>query len=156
MSDGTFRVHAAGEGAITRFFADHIAVKEQRTELDIWEAVIHAGCEPPLHVHQREEEWIYVIQGAITAFLESEEIAIPTGSTAFLPRGVPHTYAVDTGEARVLAVNSPGGFAGMFADLAVAYRGEMPDAPGPEAGELMTPVFDAYGIATVGPNPRYA
>ncbi len=67
-------------------------------------------------------------QGAITAFVGSEEIAIATGSTALLPRGVPHTYAVDTGEARVVAVNSPCGFAGMFADLAAAYRGEMPDA----------------------------
>lgn len=152
----TARVHAAGQGATVRFFADEIVVKEQGPALDILETVLHAGCEPPLHIHEREDEWAFVLEGGITVFVQGEEIAIGQRGFAFLPRGVPHTYAVDTGEARVLAVISPGGFARMFGELVAAYGGDMPPVPGPEASELMGPVFDSYGIGMVGANPRYA
>lgn len=144
------------DGDRARFFADEIVVKERRSELDLWTATIHAGCEPPLHVHRREDEWLHVLEGRITAFVDGRELAVAAGSTAFLPRGVAHTYAVDSGAARVLAVNSPGGFAGMFAELERAFGGDLPATPRPEDGAVMGPVFDAYGIEMVGPNPRYA
>jgi quercetin dioxygenase-like cupin family protein len=158
MSDGTPRGHllVAGEGDTAHFFADEIVLKEQRAEFDLSVVVLHVGCEPPLHVHQREDEWFYVLEGAITAFVAGDELAVDAGDLVFLPKGVPHTYAVDTGVARLLVVNSPGGFARMFADIVAAFGGEMPTAPGPEAGELMGPVFDAYGIVMAGPNPRHA
>lgn len=148
------RLYCAGEGDTVRLFADEIAVKEQRPELDILEAVLHAGCEPPLHIHRREHEWIYLVSGAITVFTRGEELPITQGSFVFLPRGIAHTYAVDTGTARVLTVNSPGGFARIVHDLAAAFGDDMPPAPGPEAEELMGPVFDAYGVVMVAPNPR--
>lgn len=145
-----------GAGERARFFADEIVVKERRPELDIWQATIHAGCEPPLHVHRREDEWLYVVEGRITAFVDGRELELTAGDLGFLPRGVPHTYAVDTGTARMLAVNSPGGFAGMFGDVERAFGAAMPAAPRPEDGAVMAPVFEAYGVEMVGPNPRYA
>lgn len=150
------RVYGAGEGDTARLFADEITVKEQRPELDMFEAVLHSGSEPPLHIHRREDEWLYVVSGAITVFNRGEELPVTQGSLVFLPRGIAHTYAVDSGTARVLAVNSPGGFARMFHDLATAVGNHMPPGPGPEAGELMGPVYDAYGVVMVAPNPRHA
>jgi quercetin dioxygenase-like cupin family protein len=152
----TGRFLAGEEGDTARFFADEIVLKERQAAFDLSVAVLHAGCEPPLHVHQREDEWFYVLEGAITAFVGEDEFALAAGDLVFLPRGVPHTYAVDTGVARLLVVNSPGGFALMFADIVAAFGGEMPAAPDPGAGELMAPVFDAYGIVMSGPNPRHA
>lgn len=149
-------VLAADEGRHARFFADEIAVKERRPELDIWTATIHAGCEPPLHVHHREDEWLYVLEGRVTAFVDGQELALSAGAIARLPRGVPHTYAVETGRARVLVVNGPGGFAGMFADAERALGTDMPPAPRPEDGALIAPVFERYGVEMVAPNPRYA
>ena len=158
MIDTTAAAHlyAAGQGTVTHLFADEIAVKEQRPEVDVFEAVLHAGCEPPVHIHRREDELFYVVSGGITAFVRGEEIPVQEGSLLSMPRGIAHTYAVDTGTARVLAMTSPGGFARMFADLAAAFGDDMPAAPGPEAGEIMDPVLDAYGIVMVAPNPRYS
>jgi len=150
------RVLAPEDGDRARFFADDIVVKERRGAFDIWTAEIHAGCEPPMHIHHREDEWLCVIEGRITAFVDGAEIAVGAGSIGFLPRGVAHTYAVDTGVARMIAINSPGGFASMFGDVERAFAGEMPDAPRPQDGAVMGPVFEAYGIEMVGPNPRYA
>jgi quercetin dioxygenase-like cupin family protein len=150
------RVIAADGGERAQFFADEIVVKERGDALDLWTATIHAGCEPPMHIHHREDEWLCVLDGRITAFVDGAEIAIGAGSIGFLPRGVAHTYAVETGTARMLAINSPGGFASMFGDVQRAFAGTMPDAPRPQDGAVMGPVFEAYGIEMVGPNPRYA
>src|SRR6202008_4267840 len=119
----------------------------------IWSATIHAGCEPPMHVHHREDEWLYVIEGRITAFVDGRELELGAGSLGCLPRGVPHTYAVDSGSARMLAINTPGGFAGMFGYIERALGTDMPAAPRPEDGAVMGPAFEAYGIEMVGPNP---
>jgi quercetin dioxygenase-like cupin family protein len=154
--DPVARIVEAGDGERARFFADEIVVKERRPELDIWLATIHAGCEPPLHVHRREDEWLYVIEGRITAFVDGRELEIGAGGLGCLPRGVPHTYAVDSGTAHMLAVNTPGGFAGMFGDVERALGAGMADAPRREDAAAMGPVFEAYGIEMVGPNPRYA
>jgi quercetin dioxygenase-like cupin family protein len=156
IADVRARVLSPADGARARFFADEIVVKEQRAELDLWVATIHAGCEPPLHIHHREDEWLYVVEGALTAFADGAEIAVEAGSTVCLPRGQAHTYAVDSGVARMVAVNTPGGFAGMFAAVERAFGGTMPDAPGPADGAVMGPVFADFGIEMVGPNPRYA
>ncbi len=152
----TAAVITAEQGDRARFFADELVVKERRPELDIIAATIRAGCEPPLHVHHREDEWLYLIEGRLTAFVGGQELELAPGGLACLPRGVAHTYAVDTGEARMLVLASPGGFAGMFGEVERAFGGDMPAAPRPEDGAVMGPVFDAYGIEMVGPNPRYA
>jgi quercetin dioxygenase-like cupin family protein len=149
-------VLAPAEGERARFFADVITVKERRPELDVWTAEIHAGCEPPLHVHHREDELIFVLEGRITAFVDGRELDVAAGAIARLPRGLAHTYAVESGSARVLTINTPGGFAGMFAEVERAFGGAMPPAPRPEDGAVMGPVFEAHGIEMVGPNPRYA
>lgn len=146
----------ADTGQRARFFADEIVIRERRPELDIWQATVHPGCEPPLHVHHREDEWLYVVEGRITAFVDGRELELAAGSLGHLPRGLPHTFAVDTETARMLGVNSPGGFASMFVDVEAAFDGDMPAAPRPEDGALMGPVFEVYGIEMVGPNPRYA
>lgn len=151
----TARLITPEDGALARFFADEIVVKERGDALDLWTATIHAGCEPPMHIHHREDEWLCVLEGRITAFVDGAEIPVEAGSIGFLPRGVAHTYAVDTGVARMLAINSPGGFAAMFGDVERAFAGAMPAAPRPEDGAVMGPVFEAYGIEMVGPNPRY-
>ena len=152
----TAAVLAADEGERARFFADQITVKERRAEHDVWIAEIHAGCEPPLHVHQREDELLFVLEGRITAFADGRELELTAGATALLPRGQAHTYAVESGRARMLVVNTPGGFAGMFAAIERAFGSDMPATPRPQDGGTMAPVFAQFGLEMVGPNPRYA
>ena len=47
-------------------------------------------------------------------FVGDGEHDAPAGACALLPRGVPHTFAVESGSARMLVVCTPGGFEGMF------------------------------------------
>jgi quercetin dioxygenase-like cupin family protein len=72
------------------------------------------GVEPPFHVHQKEDEMFYVIEGAMTVFRGKEEITLKPGESGFLPRGIPHTFKILSPTARWLVYMTPGGFEEFF------------------------------------------
>jgi len=65
---------------------------------------------PPLHVHHRDDETFYVLEGDGRLFLRDREIVPAPGQAALAPRGVPHTYRVESDRARWIVINSPAGF----------------------------------------------
>jgi quercetin dioxygenase-like cupin family protein len=73
------------------------------------EWVVRAGDEPPVHSHTREDETVYVIDGAITAYVDGENIEVEAGSYAALPKNVPHGVTVRGEEARLLITLEPAG-----------------------------------------------
>ena len=70
---------------------------------------VRAGDEPPIHTHTREDEAIYVLEGAITAYVGDEKIEVEAGSYAALPTNVPHGLTVRGEEARLLVTLEPAG-----------------------------------------------
>ena len=75
---------------------------------------VRAGDEPPLHTHTREDETIYVLDGAITAFVGDQRIDVDAGSYAALPKDVPHGLTVRGDEARLLVTLAPAGAEYLF------------------------------------------
>jgi quercetin dioxygenase-like cupin family protein len=110
------------------------------------------GDMPPLHVHEREDEAFYVLEGRMTLHVPGATVELAAGDAYAAKRGIPHVYRVDSDEARWLAVCSPAGF-----DEFVCDAGE----PAPE--ETLPPLhrpFDpgrlaelaaSYGIEIVAP-----
>lgn len=112
------------------------------------------GSAPPLHIHHNEDETFYVLDGALSVFVDGDELRIAAGDYAVVPRGVPHTYLVRSERARMLVSFAPAGFEEAFIELGVPATDE--DAPGghvfpspEEAGRVMA----AYGCEIVGPPP---
>ena len=70
---------------------------------------VRAGDEPPIHTHTREDETLYVLEGAITAYVGDEKIEVEAGSYAALPKNVPHGLTVRGEEARLLVTLEPAG-----------------------------------------------
>jgi quercetin dioxygenase-like cupin family protein len=70
---------------------------------------VRAGDEPPVHTHTREDEALYVLDGAITAFVGDQRIDVEAGSYAALPKDVPHGLTVRGDEARLLITLEPAG-----------------------------------------------
>ena len=68
-----------------------------------------AGDEPPIHIHTREDENLYVLEGAITAYVGDEKIEVEAGSYAALPKNVPHGLTVRGDEVRLLVTLEPAG-----------------------------------------------
>jgi mannose-6-phosphate isomerase-like protein (cupin superfamily) len=75
----------------------------------------------PLHVHSKEDELFYILEGEHIVQRGDEEFRVGPGDAVFLPRGVPHAQRrVVPGEGRHLAVCTPAGLEEFFRDLARA------------------------------------
>jgi mannose-6-phosphate isomerase-like protein (cupin superfamily) len=75
----------------------------------------------PLHVHSREDECFYVLEGALTVRCGEEEFAAGPRSFVFLPRGVPHAWDVaGEGVATVLLITVPAGLEEFLAEYHAA------------------------------------
>ncbi|MGD9988478.1 cupin domain-containing protein [Pseudonocardia sp.] len=70
---------------------------------------VRAGGEGPIHTHTREDETVYVLEGAVTAFVGDQEIEVEAGSYAALPKGVSHGVKVRGESARLLLTLIPAG-----------------------------------------------
>src|SRR5215217_4803843 len=70
---------------------------------------VRAGDEPPMHTHTREDETLYILEGAITAYVGDEKIDVEAGSYAALPKDVPHGFTVRGEEVRLLVTVEPAG-----------------------------------------------
>jgi mannose-6-phosphate isomerase-like protein (cupin superfamily) len=72
----------------------------------------------PLHRHNREDEYSFVLEGRMGALLGDEVVYAGPGDLVWKPRGQWHTFwnAGDT-PARILEIISPAGFEDFFGEL---------------------------------------
>ena len=114
MSDGY--VLRPGDGAAGQ---DDPAVKASRVSTDGAMTVIESDSTggAPRHVHAREDEAFYVLEGAITVECGDDAWELQSGAFVFLPRGVPHAWDVVGERAKVLIITAPGGLDEFLAEL---------------------------------------
>lgn len=146
-----------GEGD-ARWFLDALGtIKSSTATTDNVVAVIEflwpQGSGSPLHVHRREDEWFYVIEGEVTFWVGGETTVAPAGSFLYAPRDIPHTFLVTSPEARFLMVTEPAMFADFVRALSVpAQELTLPPASvQPPDPERMTAVAAEWGIEILGP-----
>jgi mannose-6-phosphate isomerase-like protein (cupin superfamily) len=72
----------------------------------------------PLHLHEREDEYSYVLEGRMGAQLGDDVVFAEAGDLVFKPRGQWHTFW-NAGDApcRILEIISPAGFEHFFDEL---------------------------------------
>jgi quercetin dioxygenase-like cupin family protein len=111
------------------------------------------GHGSPLHVHRREDEWFYVIDGELAFLVDGKRIDAPAGSFVYGPRDVPHTFEVTSPEARFLLVSEPAGFESFVRAVGEpAATLTIPPAAEPPADitSLVTAAAE-HGIEILGP-----
>ncbi len=78
--------------------------------LTIIEITEPPGSAAPLHVHHRDDETFWILDGDLTFEVGGETIHAAAGDAVFGPRGVPHRYTVGAKGCRMLFIMTPGGF----------------------------------------------
>jgi len=73
------------------------------------EVKVRPGTEPPPHIHEREHELFYVLEGAMRFYTPEKTFDVQAGGVAFLPQGQPHTFACLTNEIRALLLAAASG-----------------------------------------------
>jgi mannose-6-phosphate isomerase-like protein (cupin superfamily) len=140
VTTGTAVVVRTGEGPAVRWGpagAMRILAGADSTDglFSLVEATEDPGSAAPLHIHHREAEAFYILEGTIELTCGHDTLTAAAGDFVYTPRGVPHKYAVvgDT-PARVLLLFSRPGFESFFTEAGAPLN--QPPA-GPPAGQLL-------------------
>jgi len=113
------------------------------------EADVPPGAGPPLHVHTREEEGFYVLEGEITFTVGDRRVVATPGTFANTPIGVPHTFKNESDRpAKMLVSIAPAGLEKMFLEVGTPVPAGTKTAPPPSKAELekLASVVARYGI----------
>jgi quercetin dioxygenase-like cupin family protein len=106
----------------------------------------------PLHVHHREDEAFWVLEGEVTFEVGGKTIEASAGDLVFGPRDIPHLYEVGEAGSRMLFVLTPGGFEDLIrATSEPARTRTLPpaDHPMPDEEQMMA-AQAAAGCELVG------
>lgn len=109
------------------------------------------GYGPPLHVHHREDETMYVVEGEIRFRVGDDEFVAGPGTWVWQPRGVPHAFRVESDGARALVIFTPGGLERMFEEGGEPAGESAEPRPQEYDVEAAAALASRYGFEVVGP-----
>jgi mannose-6-phosphate isomerase-like protein (cupin superfamily) len=122
----------------------HVRHDESEDGVSVLESLAPHGESPPLHVHRKEDELFHVLEGELRIRADDEDVMVGAGQSLLAPKGVPHTYRVEsrTG-ARWLVITVGGNFERFV--RAVGRQAEGPRLP-PQQGPPTPDQVDALAV----------
>jgi mannose-6-phosphate isomerase-like protein (cupin superfamily) len=120
-----------GEGKVLDVLGELLTIKVAGEDTDgtytIIQNVSPPSGGPPLHLHHREDEAFYVLEGEYEIQSGDDRINATPGTFVFAPRKMPHTFRnVSAGRSKVLVIVTPAGIEKFFEELnEVAKRGPL-------------------------------
>src|SRR4051812_41791567 len=138
-------------GDVYRFLATG---EDTNGKYALWEAIVPPGGGPPLHVHSREEEGFYVLEGEITFTIAEKRLVAGPGVFANMPVGTPHSFKNESSQpARMLISVAPAGLEKMFFEVGVPVPPGATTAAPPTKEEIdrLLAASPRYGIEIMLP-----
>ena len=81
----------------------------------LFEVTTRPGTALPPHVHHREDESFYVLEGEYEFLVDGRTFKVEAGSLLYVPRGALHAHKnVGKGVGRMLLTQTPGGLYELF------------------------------------------
>ena len=108
---------------------------------------------PPPHMHSREDETFYVLEGELEFRVSDRPILATAGSVIYGPRDILHTFKnVGTTPSRMLVLVAPAGLEKMFAEVGEAVTDPFSPPAGPPDIERLVAVNQKYGVEIPPPS----
>ena len=112
-----------------------------------------------VHVHHREDEGFYILEGEMNFYVGDQMIKAHPGSYLFGPKDVPHAFTVESGPARLLFVFSPAGLEGLIREMGEPARSltvppQLDEEPDEAERERIAAIGTRYGAEILGPPPN--
>jgi quercetin dioxygenase-like cupin family protein len=140
-------------GDVYRFLATG---KDTNGKYATFEVIVRPGGGPPPHVHSREEECFYILDGEITLGAGNDRIVATAGTFINLPTGMPHSFKNESDKpAKMLITVAPAGFEEMFFEVGapLAEGSTIALPPTEEEIKKLMNVTAKYGIEIRSPKP---
>jgi quercetin dioxygenase-like cupin family protein len=106
------------------------------------EIVSDPGDGTPLHVHQNEDEYLFVLEGTVRLALGDKTFDTEAGTMVTLPKNIPHAWGSGTtSKLRMAFIVYPGG---AEEAMSIIAKGEVVDIPA---------LAGKFGVTVLGPTP---
>ena len=137
-------------GDVLNIFGDRILTKISGAETSGAFALMEDLSPPrggtPLHVHHREDEGFYILEGHYLFEVSGERQEAHSGDFFWVRRGVTHRFLnISTESGRTLFTVNPAGLELFFEELAAATAGRPPDP------DTLATIFQKHGLELLGP-----
>ncbi len=122
--------------------------------ISVLESLAPYGDSPPLHIHETEDEIFHVLEGELRVRAGDTDVGIGPGETILGPKGVPHTYRVESDGTRWLVLTrlvSVARFEDFGRALAEPQDGCADDWPSAEEATGLAGIAAVNGITVLGP-----
>lgn len=135
--------------------------KDTGGEMTFVETLVPPRSGPPMHIHERESESIYVLHGEVRVVANGRDFTLRPGGFAYLPKGSLHKFENTLEEpSKILLIFLPAGIEGYFEGLGTPRQREDEPPPGRVIDqELIGRVAPQFGLEIfddpdVVPTPR--
>ncbi|MFC5722901.1 cupin domain-containing protein [Streptomyces gamaensis] len=108
-TDGEQRLWGKGSLVTVKLTAE-----QTRGALGMTHFTAEFGERSPSHIHTLEDEIFMIRSGGVRATVGERTELLEGGSVLFLPRGIPHSYEVESDSAELYVLTCPGGFERFF------------------------------------------
>ncbi|MFP4101252.1 quercetin 2,3-dioxygenase [Coleofasciculus sp.] len=120
------------DGKLIDVLGDTVAIKITGEDTDgvytVLENVSPPQGGPPLHLHHREDEAFYVLEGEFEVQCGENKIRAVPGSFVLAPREIPHTFRnISSDPSKVLIMVTPAGIEKFFEELSELPKQGPPD-----------------------------
>jgi mannose-6-phosphate isomerase-like protein (cupin superfamily) len=143
-----------GEGEALWWFGQLATVKATAADTGGAYTLVEIAVGPdyatPLHVHHREDEAFWMLEGHATFYVGKEAFDAPVGTYLFGPRNVPHRWAAGRDGARMLYLFSPGGFEELIEEMSVPAKALTPPPPEVVPPENFVEIATRFGVELLG------
>ena len=144
---------SAGEGRTVWVAGDRYTIKASGEDTGgafaLFEATVPPQAGPPPHVHHREDEAFYVLEGEILFHADGRSFTAGQGAWVTLAKGSLHHFKnTSTTPAKMLIMVTPSGLENYFLEVGREARdGDVaPVVPTPEDIEKLVAIAPKYGL----------
>jgi mannose-6-phosphate isomerase-like protein (cupin superfamily) len=121
-----------------------VSGKDTDGKLTIFEYTGNVKGGPPLHIHHKQDEIFFIVEGEYTFKVGDDMYYLKKGDTIFLPRKVPHAFAQTSETGKMYFMFQPSGkMEDYFRKIAT-----LKEQPTPEEGAK---IFADHDMKVVGP-----
>jgi mannose-6-phosphate isomerase-like protein (cupin superfamily) len=132
-----------------------VAGSQTGGRLSVVEFLNPPGFAPPLHRHTEEDEVFVLLAGTARFLCGDDVLAAGPGDVVLLPRGLPHSFVVGSGEAlRALQITTPGGFEDFAREAGAPASARVIPEPAAIDPARLGHLAALHGIEILGPPPQ--
>jgi quercetin dioxygenase-like cupin family protein len=141
------------QGKVVAVVGDVLVFKAESEQTDgqyaLFEITVEPQAGPPPHIHSREDESFYILEGEVEFHLDERTVVATPGTFLQSPRGQKHSFkVVGSQPAKMLCWATPAGIEQFFTEVGTVLSGASV-APPPithEAIGRMVSTAPKYGI----------